>query len=215
MSANLAGKHETAKWVNKALTSRKIDFAGFQEIRIDLAEKFKPKGWKLHCQTGLCFTSKHPFENIKINKTNFPVSLYKIEIKGRSEYLINVHLETPRKAFTNFSLATPFDSFKENVNKRYHEAKQVKLLIEKYKPAFVVGDFNMPVESAIYKENFSTLTNAFDVSGVGFGHTKFTSLHGVRIDHILTSKMYFPLKTWVHFDVGSDHNPIISNILIR
>jgi len=215
MSANLAGLDKTTKWVSRALRNTDIDFAGFQETSKSMGEKLKPQNWNVHCGSSLCLLSKHSMELVNIEKRDFPVNLYKINLYGKDEYLLNIHLETPRKAYTNFNLSTPFASFTKNVNKRYHEAQQVKLLIMKYKPAIVVGDFNMPTESSIYQENFSSMNNAFNVAGVGLGHTKFTSTYGVRIDHILTSDNYLPTKTWVYTDVGSDHHPIISNIAIR
>jgi len=53
----------------------------------------------------------------------------------------------------------------------------------------VTGDFNMPVESAIYRNTWSVFSNAFNTAGLGFGYTKITpkrgSTYGTRIDHIL------------------------------
>ena len=49
----------------------------------------------------------------------------------------------------------------------------------------VLGDFNMPPDSAIYRRCWSDFSNAFDSAGFGFGSTHFTHRTAVRIDHVL------------------------------
>src|SRR5206468_3052273 len=78
----------------------------------------------------------------------------------------------------------------------------------------VAGYFNVPIESAIYAENWGDLSNAFSRCGRGLGHTKFTRLFGVRIDHVLMS------APWACSDArvlsspyGGDHAPLIVDLL--
>ena len=54
-------------------------------------------------------------------------------------------------------------------------------------PFLVVGDFNAPVESVIYRRYWGDLRNAFSYAGFGFGSTRLNGWIRVRIDHILAS----------------------------
>jgi vancomycin resistance protein VanJ len=78
----------------------------------------------------------------------------------------------------------------------------------------VAGDFNLPVESSIYRRQWSGFVNAFDAVGRGFGYTK---LEGrwlrIRIDHVLLSPQMATIQgAWVDTDVGSDHRPLIVDL---
>src|SRR5439155_5647959 len=77
-------------------------------------------------------------------------------------------------------------------------------------PVLLAGDFNLPVESAIYRRSWSSFSNAFSTAGLGWGHTKLTSWHGVRIDHVLAGPGWQFRRCWVGPDVGSDHRPLIA-----
>ena len=68
-------------------------------------------------------------------------------------------------------------------------------------PSFVVGDFNMPVESAIYRKYWSTFGNALSQLGRGRPVTKATRWHGIRIDHILFDEGWTCQKAWVAADL--------------
>ena len=221
LSANLGGNLETAPWVKRQLLAEQIDIGGFQEISKKLGGYATPKDWYSHCLKGLCVISRYEISYLKeesesiSNRNGYSqyVGLYDVDIQGRSVRFANIHLETPRKAYTNLVLKDmSLDPFYDNVIQRYVEAKSVRALIDKYKPSFVLGDFNMPVESVIYKENFDEYINAFEDKGFGFGYTKYTSLHGVRIDHIISVHDFAPLSAKIGLDVGSDHRPIIAKL---
>jgi vancomycin resistance protein VanJ len=78
----------------------------------------------------------------------------------------------------------------------------------------IAGDFNLPVESAIYRQHWAQYRNAFSQTGIGSGYTKHTRLFGVRIDHVLSSKDVQPIRSFVGKDVGSDHLPLIADLAI-
>ena len=79
-------------------------------------------------------------------------------------------------------------------------------------PLLLAGDFNLPVESAIYGQYWAQFSNAFSAAGLGLGHTKFTRWHGVRIDHILAGPSWRFRRCWVGPDVKSDHRPLIADV---
>jgi endonuclease/exonuclease/phosphatase (EEP) superfamily protein YafD len=83
-------------------------------------------------------------------------------------------------------------------------------------PLLVVGDFNLPVESAIYREHWSDFENAFSRCGRGLGHTKVTRLFGVRIDHVLASPAWACVNARVvSTPYGGDHAPLIVDLQLR
>lgn len=83
-------------------------------------------------------------------------------------------------------------------------------------PVIVAGDFNLPLESTIYRRFWRGFTNAFEATGTGFGWTKREGLLRIRIDHVLVNGAVLrPIGTWVGPDVGSDHQPVIADLQWR
>jgi vancomycin resistance protein VanJ len=80
----------------------------------------------------------------------------------------------------------------------------------------VFGDFNMPLESAIFRRCWSPLADAFSTAGWGFGFTKTSEKrgwsYGARIDHVLFSPPWRCLRCWVAGDIGSDHLPLVAEL---
>ena len=92
----------------------------------------------------------------------------------------------------------------------------MKQWIGRFSEALIIaGDFNMPTDSAIYRQYWSRYSNAFSTCGFGFGHTKqsvIRGLHyGLRIDHVLTDPFWRCRRCWVGPDLGSDHLPVIAD----
>jgi endonuclease/exonuclease/phosphatase (EEP) superfamily protein YafD len=83
-------------------------------------------------------------------------------------------------------------------------------------PVVLAGDFNLPTDSAIYREYWSGFSNAFSRCGFGFGYTEWPTtrlrLFGIRIDHVLTGPEWQPQRCWVGPDIGSDHLPVIADL---
>jgi len=86
-------------------------------------------------------------------------------------------------------------------------------------PKVVAGDFNMPAESTIYRKYWSGYQNVFSMRGTGYGWTERASVRGIpvwfRIDHILVNEDLKPLICRIGPDVGSDHLPVISDIVFQ
>lgn len=85
------------------------------------------------------------------------------------------------------------------------------------RPVIVAGDFNMPVETRIYRDHWGALTNAFDARGTGFGFTRYDGRWlRVRIDHVLAAPRWFDVRgAWVGEDAGSDHLPMVADLTRR
>lgn len=154
--------------------------------------------------------------------------------------VVNVHLETARKGLYAFlgnnpallkllgikpmsskrvlnAKGTADDRAEINAEIRDRESARATayaLQGERAVPVIVAGDFNLPVESAIFRRHWGAFTDAFESSGTGFGWTKREgSLLRIRIDHILGNAYApKPIGTWLGPDLGSDHKPVIADL---
>ncbi|MES2304390.1 MAG: endonuclease/exonuclease/phosphatase family protein [Gemmatimonadota bacterium] len=131
-----------------------------------------------------------------------------------------VHLETPRDALDNYAdlstIPTLGDVTRANIRQREEESTKARewILPTSDQPTIVVGDFNLPIESAIFRRHWSDLRDAFSRGGLGSGHTKRTRWWGVRIDHILTTSEIGTSRSFTGRDVGSDHLPLVADLII-
>ncbi len=157
---------------------------------------------------------------------------YSIVHPSRPFHLVNLHLETPRKGLQSLlgddgfipdevrgMVNTPRDGSRLSLNAliRNQESERASVWSSRTMnavPLIVAGDFNLPVESSIYREYWRGLINAFSTSGHGFGFTKREgALLRIRIDHVLSAPQWFDVQgAWVGMDVGSDHRPMIADL---
>lgn len=128
-------------------------------------------------------------------------------------HFINVHLASPRSG-----LVAVIEGYwrggaelQANSDLRRWQSAAIRHWAEKLTgPVLIAGDFNTPVESTIYREHWSTYTNAFSFAGWGVGNTHFTRRTGVRIDHVLANKSFRAQRCWVGPDLGSAHRPLVA-----
>lgn len=131
-----------------------------------------------------------------------------------------VHLETPREALEEFmdlsSIPTLGDETRKNMAQRELESTLARewIFAGEYLPTIVAGDFNLPVESAIYRKHWADLRNAFSRSGLGTGYSKQTSFWGSRIDHILTTPDIVTRQAWITQSIGADHLPVYADLAL-
>ncbi|MEO7997516.1 MAG: endonuclease/exonuclease/phosphatase family protein [Gemmatimonadaceae bacterium] len=80
-------------------------------------------------------------------------------------------------------------------------------------PLLIAGDFNLPVESTIFRKYWSNFTDAFEERGNGLGWTKTEGRWlRIRIDHLLTTDGGpKPVRIMVGANYLSDHLPVIAD----
>jgi vancomycin resistance protein VanJ len=127
----------------------------------------------------------------------------------------NIHLDTPRKAFEALMDgkrgATDTITLKTDV--REVESRLTRRLVDRGRgPRLVAGDFNMPTESAIFRQHWSSMTDAFKRAGFGFGYTRLAGWIRLRIDHVLTDDNWVVKSARVLPDYGSDHLPVMVDV---
>ena len=109
---------------------------------------------------------------------------------------------------------------------RSEEARQARAFVTEHQsemPIIVVGDFNMPTSSSVYRESFGDLTNAFEASAFGFGFTapckRFrhwpSNTPWQRIDHILVNSAWDVRACHIGEHDGSDHRLIAATLRLR
>jgi endonuclease/exonuclease/phosphatase (EEP) superfamily protein YafD len=207
------------------------DVVGLPECghRVDPAAALA-KGYTVHDDNGACLITRLPVRAVDIrDPTDFwvlygsgVINRYELEWQGKPFSIEVVHLETVREGLEALRFGFWKPSWEgpkvmgENISERLLESRRAFEWTARSKlPTLVLGDFNMPVESAIYREVWSPLHNAFSERGVGRGITKATRLHGIRIDHILYDDKWLCDRVWVTRDLGMDHRPLVADLPLR
>lgn len=226
VSLNLAAQPSAATGLVYLLDELDPDLVALQECNRQVEESFGPlPGWRRHRAGKLCLLSRVPVRDAEsldlagfdlvreagVGGTSAAVR-YHLEVDGRPVRLVNVHLETPRKGLRGV-FHSRFERIGSNAISREIESRRVaRWAAEGGGPLLVAGDFNLPVESPIYRESWGGLTNAFSRAGRGFGHTRYNGWIRVRIDHVLAGPGWRVDRAWVGPDVGSDHRPVVADL---
>jgi vancomycin resistance protein VanJ len=190
-----------------------------------------PENWHVERQGQLIIASPYPIRDVQRWQRKEPpsrwpplVALYAvIDRPGRSLAICNVHLTSPHHGLAEVldgdTIVSPSrsETLTELNYWRHRESEMLTEWIATLPRIDVLaGDFNMPVESRIYRQFWSRYTNAFSTVGFGFGYTRWASLRnvgfGVRIDHVLTGQGWAPISCELGPDVGSDHLPVLAKV---
>lgn len=125
--------------------------------------------------------------------------------------IVCAHFPTFRPAFEkarNFD-ASADEEYRIVADEYRHTAKQAYDGLQAVQtPTLIAGDFNVPIESAFYRDYWSDYQNALSLKGWGLCYTKYTRMHGVRIDHLLADANWTVQSAKVGPDLGGDHRPV-------
>lgn len=173
--------------------------------------------------------------------SRYPILEKDVYLRGRSASCLYCKIETPYGLvdFYCIDLLTPrrvvealyedlskfrkYSKYKSKIvlDQRWLESLGLERWINNKKNNYkiIAGDYNLVTDSNIYKNIWSNYINAFDAEGKGFGFTKKTKInvfeYGSRIDHILTTSNISTIKCWLGPDLGSDHFPLIADLVIN
>lgn len=137
--------------------------------------------------------------------------------------LCNLHLDTPRRGLSAVLNRQKILDLRKTeyaerrIALRRQESQDVARWLSSFpEPKIIAGDFNMPIDSRIYRAVWARYRNAFNRAGFGFGYTKQTVIrgwqYGLRIDHVLTDDHWKATRCWVGPDLGADHLPVIAEV---
>ncbi len=189
--------------------------------------RFKgPSGWnKIYAGESLVF-SRFPIkrmEKLSTRKIGISGLLCEIETPSGPVNFCCVDLLTPRRALTRIlNDKTVFDLSQtgyaqRRIFERRLESKGLAMLLRFTSgPMIMAGDFNLTVDSTIYREYWSGYLDAFTRTGFGFGYTKRTKInifrYKSRIDHIPSTRHFRPVRCRIGPDYGSDHFPLVADL---
>jgi endonuclease/exonuclease/phosphatase (EEP) superfamily protein YafD len=188
------------------------------------------RGWHLHTSRDLCFLSRFPIESasvmdrsaldrIKQSEPDEPggagyVVRYRLTGPRGPIRAANLHLETPRKGFEGLMSGNQ-RRMQNNTQIREIESKLARSWVSAGTgPLVVLGDFNTPVESVFFQDNWGDLDDAWSVAGFGLGITKHNGWIGVRIDHVLTNDDWHVDRATVDGQRVSDHSALIADLTL-
>ncbi len=191
--------------------------------------------WHVASEGEFLVASKYPVRFVdKCHPESFQrtsVARFEIDTPAGKVLLYDLHQMTPRRALTALrpdSIITEtgrgeLEAFLGQLADEAHETGEFVEGTRDRKPALIVGDFNMPSDSSLYRMYWSGLTNAFNTVGTGYGYTfpcqrQFQWPSGfpwMRIDHVLASEHWRIRRCWVGSSNGSDHRPIAAVVELR
>lgn len=208
----------------EALAALGADIMAFQECSSELVTAARRlAGWSVRRDRGLCLISRFPLEGTLLMEeirtgevgTTGAVARYHVTLPGGRLTLGNLHLETPRRGLERLRGSGEAARLVGNTLLREAGSRRASRWLEAQEVDIVAGDFNLPVESRIYRENWTRCTNAFSRVGRGFGWTRILYRFSARIDHVLTCRGWSAIRAEIGPDLGSDHLPVIVDLVRR
>ncbi len=218
------------------------DVVVLQECSSEVSQAlFEKLDWSYHREANLVIASPHPLSSFQLlsrrgmDAYNAPVAVA-AELTLRpglptvdgSESATNhlpliarigcVHLPTFRPAFEKAQHfdASGADDFTLLAEQYRSYAQDTLAAIEQSElPIIVAGDFNVPVDSPFYQSYWGSFQNALSLAGFGLCYTKFTRLHGVRIDHVLADHNWQVRSAQVGPGLGGDHRPVLVELQLN
>jgi vancomycin resistance protein VanJ len=206
----------------KCIRTTKPDLIILQESRALL--EIPPElgeGWQSATVGSVLIYSRFPIvhsetlESDRFRNGNRPAGRCDIETPKGVVHVVGVHLETPREGLQRvIHIGWKGARRMETITRvrRTESELSSQMAADCPGPTIVAGDFNMPVDSAIYQQYWSGWQNAFSTAGLGFGDTKNAGYFRMRIDHVLVSRDWRVRNAWVGPNLGGDHRPVIADI---
>lgn len=224
-SFNVAGGESITTGPTALMLEWDTDLAAFQECRGAFREAVSfLSDFHTDVRNDLCLVSRFEIlevrqmerESFRLAGGSALVMTYVLDIEGEEVYLTNLHLETPRAGLTLMregDLERGIDRMSEKSALRAIELRAARGWVGQFVgPSLVVGDFNTPAESTIYREVWSDWQNSFSLLGHGLGGTRLNGWIRARIDHILVDDDWIVIGAELGRDVGSDHRPILATV---
>jgi len=182
--------------------------------------EFFGEGWHTHRETGLFLASRHSIrraDRLGDDSTGEHGSVVRYELRtsAGTVTVFNLHLATPREGLGSLVRFDQrgLDEVRANSDLRWRQSKFVSAEAKAVGgPVLLLGDFNTPPESAIFRQQWPDYRNAFSDAGWGYGYTFQARRTAVRIDHVLIGGGGWATGCWVGGDVGSPHRPVLADV---
>lgn len=142
----------------------------------------------------------------------------------------DIHLMTPRHGASGISVLSPLTGagvadFEWHQELRDAEAAETRTFLERLpdRPRLVLGDFNAPSTSSMYRAHWADWQNAFDTAGWGYGYTSpcnagrkwLPNTPWMRIDHVLADDRWTIHACRTGTTDGSDHRLLFTELSLK
>jgi endonuclease/exonuclease/phosphatase (EEP) superfamily protein YafD len=228
MSFNTEGGRGVSWTPTGVLDALEVDIAALQECGADVADRVRTMaGWHVDARGGACLFSRFPIVAVtQMDREAFLaaggaglVVTYVLAVGDREVRLTNLHLETPRaglEAIRSGRIDEGAPLLEGKSALRTFEHRFARRWVDSLPgPRLVVGDFNSPPESPMFREYWGDWQNAFSLTGRGLGGTRLNGWIRARIDHILADDHWTVVRSWLGPNLGSDHAPILADLRLR
>jgi vancomycin resistance protein VanJ len=224
LTLNAQGEHASPARLRRVLEAEAIQIAAIQECDLDPRD-WNDGAWRFQRTAGTCLLSRFPIGDAEARvpagdeAPNVAVR-YLVEAPGGPIAIVALHLPTPREGLEEVIEHGLRGGAAMTANSAMRERASAAILVWFDRVAagprtIVMGDLNMPVESAIYRRQWSSFANAFSRCGFGLGWSKRTRWFGARIDHVLLTDAFGCASAALAPDVGSDHRGVIARLTAR
>ncbi len=222
LTCNMHYLHPNSDIWHRLFVEQGPDIVAVQELRGEEEHLPKlPEQWHLHQEPGLYLASRFPIEaKLRLGDESMEqkgsVMRYRLQTPAGPVTIFSVHLASPRDGLYQL-LHHPSAGIEElNANSSLREQQLQRLANwadEVPDPVVLVGDFNTPRESCIFRHYLGKYSDAFTEAGCGWGYTFIGAKTTVRIDHILLGSGWRCQHAWIGPDVGSPHLPVVADLI--
>lgn len=149
----------------------------------------------------------------------WPVRLGRVRLRtpeGAEFVAASVHFPTIRYGFERLA-AGDVDGMRGQIGWRLYQRDRLLAGLDEVGdlPLLFGGDFNATPDSPLFDPIRARFRSAFERAGWGFGYTRPTRLPWVRIDQLWVDDRWAVARCWVGPDLGSDHLPLIAEVVLR
>jgi endonuclease/exonuclease/phosphatase (EEP) superfamily protein YafD len=178
-------------------------------------------GWHTNRTPRLFLASRYPIRRavdlgLHSSGPDGSVGRYELETPIGIINLFSLHLASPRRgisALIHEDRRRPAD-IGSNIALRWEQSEKVAREAGAVSgPLLLVGDFNTPPQSSIFRRVWSGYSDAFSSAGWGWGYTYFDAKTMARIDHVLTGEGWYCSRCRVGPDIGSPHRPVLADLI--
>lgn len=205
--------------LDRLLAETGPDVVALQEWRDgNTSPALEEPGWHVRRVPGLFLASRYPVlraERLGAHSADDRGSIgrYELDAPGGTVTLFSAHFASPRDGLGGAARGDA-DGLAANSRRRWAQSRALAADAARASGrVLLVGDFNTPPQSAIFRDVWRGYADAFGTAGWGWGHTFRTRWAAVRIDYILIGGGGRALRCWVGSDVGSPHLPVVADVV--
>ncbi|MDB5349967.1 MAG: metal-dependent hydrolase [Planctomycetota bacterium] len=226
LSLNRGSGQLASKELVRMIGDEKIDVVCFQEARPDpvLDAYFARAGWTRNAG-GSIFSHLPVIKDYGLSDLPYEapdvwdVKLTRVSVRlddGREAMVACVHMPTMTYGFARL-FRRDFAGMRRYIDWRWKQTDSVLRILGETAtlPTVVAGDFNMPPDSPMMHKLRASFPSGFEEVGWGYGYTRPSRASWIGIDRILASKGSRFSRCRVGPRVGSDHRPILAEVILR